>query len=81
MAVDSEFRGRLLVAVEEGQTVPEIRPLLVEQIERGVKREELYQELVDTMAFLRAEGRDEDEERVADVTDMLTNWVLPEYRL
>lgn len=81
MPVDSEFRGRLLAAVEAGLSVPEIRPLLLEQLERGVKRDSLYQELVDTMAFLRTEGRDEDEERVADVTDMLTNWVLPKYRL
>jgi hypothetical protein len=81
MGVDAEFRGRLLDFVAAGLSVPEIRPLLVEQLDRGVKREDLYQELVDTMAYLRAEGRDEDEDRVADVTDMLTNWVLPKYRL
>jgi hypothetical protein len=33
------------------------------------------------MAFLRAEGRDQDEDDVADVTDLLTEWVLPKYRL
>ncbi|MEV6826107.1 hypothetical protein [Amycolatopsis sp. NPDC051102] len=75
------FRARLLASVEAGLSVPEIRPLLVEQLERGVKREDLYQELLDTMLFLRAEGRDDDEDAVAAVTDMFSNWVLPEYRL
>lgn len=77
---DGEFRARL-ASVEAGLSVIEIRPLLVEQLECGVKREDLYQELLDTMVFLRREGRDEDEDAVADVTDLLTNWVLPEYRL
>lgn len=78
---DGGFRARLLASVEAGQSVIEIRPLLVEQLERGVKREDLYQELIDTMLFLRAEGRDDDEDRVADVTDLLTDWVLSKYRL
>jgi hypothetical protein len=76
-----EFRAKLLAAVAAGQSVVEIRPLLVDQLEGGVKREDLYQELLDTMLFLRAEGRDDDEDAVADVTDLLTDWVLPEYRL
>ncbi|MGW4526149.1 hypothetical protein [Amycolatopsis sp. NPDC004378] len=78
---DGGFRARLLAAVAAGRSVIEIRPLLVEQLERGVKRADLYQELLDTMHFLRAEGRDDDEDAVADVTDLLTNWVLPEFRL
>jgi hypothetical protein len=78
---DGGFRARLLASVEAGRSVIEIRPLLVEQLERGVKREDLYQELLDTMMFLRAEGREEDEDRVADVADLLSNWVLPEFRL
>jgi hypothetical protein len=76
-----EFRAKLLAAVAAGLSIVEIRPLLVEQLERGVKREDLYQELLDTMLFLRAEGRDDDEDAVADVADLLTDWVLPEYRL
>ncbi|MGK3203310.1 hypothetical protein [Amycolatopsis sp. MEPSY49] len=81
MTDDSGFRARLLASVEAGQSIIEIRPLLVEQLERGVKREDLYKELIDTMRFLRAEGRDDDEDRVADVADLLTDWVLPEHRL
>jgi hypothetical protein len=81
MVDEGEFRARLLASVEAGLSVIEIRPLLVERLERGVKREDLYQELLDTMLFLRAEGRDDDEDAVADVADLLTDWVLPEYRL
>ncbi|MEU0535271.1 hypothetical protein [Amycolatopsis tolypomycina] len=77
----TDFRARLLASVEAGLSVPEIRPLLVEQLEGGMKREDLYQEVLDTMFFLRAEGRDDDEDAVADVADMFSNWVLPEYRL
>lgn len=76
-----EFRARLIASVEAGLDVLEIRPLLVEQLERGVKREDLYQELLYTILFLRAEGREKDEDAVADAADLLTEWVLPEYRL
>ncbi|SEF38316.1 hypothetical protein SAMN05421837_12040 [Amycolatopsis pretoriensis] len=81
MTGEAGFRARLLAEVAAGRSVIEIRPLLVEQLERGVKREDLYQELIDTMLFLRAEGRDDDEDAVADVADLMSNWVLPEYRV
>jgi hypothetical protein len=81
MRDEGEFRARLLASVEAGLGMIDIRPLLVEQLERGVKREDLYQELLDTILFLRAEGREADEDAVADVADLFSEWVLPKYRL
>ncbi|MFG1645028.1 hypothetical protein ACGFMK_32500 [Amycolatopsis sp. NPDC049252] len=81
MMDDGEFRAKLLASVEAGVGVLEIRPLLVEQLERGVKRDDLYQELLDTIHSLRAEGREADEDAVADVADLFSEWVPAEYRL
>lgn len=81
MEVSGDFRARLLEAVAEGTSIFEKRPLLAAELERGVSREKLYQELLDTILFLRAEGRETEEDRVADVADLMSDWVPPEYRL
>lgn len=79
--VSGDFRVRLLSAVATELTIFEIRPLLAAEIERGVLREKLYQELLDTILLLRAQGREAEEDRVADVADLMSDWVPPEHRL
>ncbi|MFI7117754.1 hypothetical protein [Amycolatopsis sp. NPDC049868] len=81
MEVSADFRAGLLEAVAAGLTIFEIRPLLAAEIERGVSREKLYQELLDTILFLREQGREAEEERVEDVADLMSDWVPREYRL
>lgn len=81
MDVSGDFRAKLLEAVARETNIFEIRPLLAGELERGVSREELYQELLDTILFLRAEGREPEEERVEDVADLMSDWVPREYRL
>ncbi|AGM02845.1 hypothetical protein AB0E55_37130 [Amycolatopsis keratiniphila] len=81
MGVSADFRTRLLELVAAGLTIFEIRPLLAAELERGVSREKLYQELLDTILFLREQGREAEEDRVADVADLMSDWVPREYRL
>ncbi|OXM52424.1 hypothetical protein [Amycolatopsis alba] len=81
MEVSTDFRTRLLEVVAEGLTIFEIRPLLAAELERGVSREKLYQELLDTILLLREQGRETEEERVEDVADLMSDWVPREYRL
>ncbi|MEU3623767.1 hypothetical protein [Amycolatopsis coloradensis] len=46
-----------------------------------MSRAKLHQELIDTILFLRAEGREAEEERVENVADLMSDWVPREYRL
>ncbi|WP_394360365.1 hypothetical protein [Amycolatopsis sp. SB7-3] len=80
MGVSADFRERLLDIVTN-KLYGQARPLLIEELERGTPRDELYQELLDLMLFLRAEGREDDEDEVADVAELMTNWARPEYRV
>ncbi|MEV6910268.1 hypothetical protein [Amycolatopsis sp. NPDC051071] len=57
------------------------RRLLIEELERGTPREDLYQELLDLMRDLREEGREAEEEEVAEVADLMTDWALPQFRV
>ncbi|UMP02579.1 hypothetical protein [Amycolatopsis sp. EV170708-02-1] len=81
MRVSADFRARLLELVAAGLTIFEIRPLLAAELERGVSREALYQELLDTILFLREQGRETEEDRVGDVADLMSDWVPREHRL
>ncbi len=78
--MNNAFRERLLDIIAN-KRYDECRPLLIEELERGTPRDELYRELLDLMLFLRAEGREDDEDEVADVAELMTNWARPEYRV
>lgn len=80
MAVSSDFRERMLDIVTN-KLHGKARPLLIEELERGTSREDLFEELKDLMLFLRAEDREADEDEVADIADLMTDWALPEYRV
>ncbi|WP_414936293.1 hypothetical protein [Amycolatopsis sp. cmx-11-51] len=70
MDVSSDFRATLLDAVARETSILQIRPLLAREIE-----------LIDTILFLRSEGREVEEERVEDVADLMSDWVLPQFRV
>lgn len=80
MAVSSDFREKLLDIVTN-RLYGKARPLLIEELERGTSRNDLFEELMDLMLFLRAEGREADEDEVADIAELMTSWALPEFRV
>ncbi|MBE1581102.1 hypothetical protein ACFORH_25000 [Amycolatopsis roodepoortensis] len=80
MAVSSDFRVRLLDIVTN-RLYGKARPLLIEELERGTSRDDLFEELMDLMLFLRAEDREADEDEVADIAELMTSWALPEFRV
>ncbi|MFC9251655.1 hypothetical protein [Amycolatopsis thailandensis] len=77
--MSKDFRERLMGIIAE-KHYDKCRPLLIEELER-TPHEELYQELLDLMKSLRDEGRDHDEEDVAEVAELMTEWAHPEYRV
>ncbi len=79
--VSEDFRARLLALYTEKQKPWGTRPTLVAELDRGVSRAKLYQALIDTILFLRAESREAEEEWVEDVADLMSDWVPPEYRV
>jgi hypothetical protein len=79
--VSEDFRSRLLESVGEKRILREIRPLLLEQLELDVSRSELHRELLAVMSYLRSQEMKEEEDRVADVADLMTNSVIPELRV
>ena len=46
-------------------------------LDAGTTHENLYEELSDYMLKLRSQGREEDEDRIADATDYLVGWCGP----
>ena len=80
MAVSSDFRERLLDIVTN-KLYDRARPLLIEELERGTSREDLFDDLKDLMLLLRAEGREADEDEVAEIAELMTEWALPECRV
>ncbi len=80
LGVSEDFRARLLALyTEENDLTP--RSLLVAELDRGVSRAKLYQALIDTILFLREEGREAEEEWVEDVADLMTDWGPSELRV
>ncbi len=78
--VSEDFRARLL-ALYAGENDSAPRALLVAELDRGVSRAKLYQALIDTILFLRAESREAEEEWVEDVADLMTDWAPTELRV
>lgn len=74
------FREELLHLIAN-KHYDKTRQALVEELERGTPREDLYRELLDLMMDLRAEGREAEEEEVAEVAELMTDWALPQFRV
>lgn len=69
-----EFRRALLEVIESGEDLHRVRKVLDQQLDIGVSREELIEKLTEIMLELRAEGRETEEDHVADTIDILTGW-------
>lgn len=69
-----EIQRKVLAVVEGSRDFREVRTLLDGWQAQGVTVERLVDELTDLMLDLRAQNREDDENAVGDVLDLVTGW-------
>jgi hypothetical protein len=71
----------LYAALASENALESLRETVRRELESGVTRERLIDQLEDLRADLRASGREDDEDVVLEVMDLLTGWSSPHVRL
>lgn len=79
--LDPEFRETIMNMVVAKESEWRLREVLAARLAEGVSRERLIEELMDIYLTFRAQGNEEAEDLVADVSDFLTGWCAPQHRL
>ncbi|MFD1148591.1 hypothetical protein [Saccharothrix hoggarensis] len=74
MDVGAEIQRKVLAITEGSRDFGEIRTLLGGWQAEGIATERLIDEVTDLMLDLRAQNREDDEDFVADVLDVLAGW-------
>jgi hypothetical protein len=76
-----ELNLELEKALKSENPQENLRILVKNQIEKGIKREIIYEELNQFHVYLIKQERETDDELILDVTDALLGWVHPDYVL
>lgn len=74
-------RAALLRLVKNAQPLADVRELLLSWIDAGASREEIRSVLNDIRSEFQAAGREDEEDRVLEVLDIVEGWVSPHLKI
>lgn len=78
---NQEYLRHLAYSTTNERLADELQDKVSEMIRAGSSRDELYKDLKYLALQLRQDGRDDLEDEVMDVMDVLTGWCAPSARL
>jgi hypothetical protein len=78
---NQEYLRHLAYSTPNERLADELQDKVAEMIHSGASRDELYEDLKHLALQLRQDGRDELEDEVMDVMDVLAGWCAPSARL